>query len=60
MKNIALSQIDLKIEEVDLAEIKGGGEVIYSGSGKDGRTGGTASEYLVIRDDDSFYHIYVP
>ncbi len=42
MKNLVLSQIDLDIQEVDLKEVKGGlgSEEVYSGSGKDGRTGG--------------------
>lgn len=60
MEKIKLSQIDLNIEEVNLSEIKGGSEVVYSGSGKDGRTGKTVNEYLVIVDDDTFFNLYLP
>lgn len=60
MKNLVLSQIDLDIQEVDLSEIKGGSSRDYSGSGKDGRTGGQVKEYVITHEDGSFEHEYEP
>lgn len=61
MKNLALSQFDLNIEEINLADIKGGkeiDEIIFSGSGIDATTGNTVNEYLVCFTDGSFEHAY--
>lgn len=59
MKNLLLSQIDLDIQEVDLKEVRGGSEKVFSGSGKDGRTGCIVKEYIII-DEDHFFSIYEP
>lgn len=63
MKKLGLLQADLAVEEVDLSDVLGGGvwpEVIYSGCGRDGRTGGWAHEYTVVNSDGSFRHIFRP
>lgn len=62
MGKLTLSQIDLNVEEVSLADVKGGQteEKIYSGTGRDGRTGEMVNEYITIVDDETWWHDYVP
>jgi hypothetical protein len=62
MKKLGLLQADLAVEEVDLSDVLGGQqpEVIYSGTGRDGRTGGWAHEYTIVYSDGSFRSIFRP